>query len=347
MDSKRKDVLFHRFFIAAIILMALITLTAGFFLPQSATTNIVIQSRPAGIMGTDCLMGIILDRTCSKEQYSEAESALKAAENALRLRESATFSNWIADSEICRYNRGEITAPSSELAEVLAAAERARIQTSGAFDVSCRPIIELWKSAQKNGALPTDEQIEQARNNKKSYDLGGISKGYCIDKALRRLIQLNPQGAIVDIGGDTAVYGVSSQGVWTFSIVNPFDTHSLWGNFTIQTAEKTDEKDVPPTAAVCTSGGYYRGYTIGQQRFSHIINPQNARPIQLDDSTPVSVTVIASKCMEADVWATALSVLGEPGLEILPSGVQTYMIIGTPEKHRVVSTPGFPPVILK
>ena len=190
--------------------------------------------------------------------------------------------------------------------------------------------------------IPTEKQIREAGEQRDEIDLGGISKGYCIDNAMRMIIDANPEGAMVDIGGDVAVYGRSELGdFWTFSIVNPFDSSKVWGKFRLQTVEK----DNYHVKAVCTSGSYYRGFDIDGVHFSHIIDPRTGKPISADKA-PASVTVVANDCMTADIWATALCVMGEDGLQYLPQETEAYLIFGPPENPRVVKFKGFPKVIL-
>ena len=64
---------------------------------------------------------------------------------------------------------------------------------------------------------------------------------------------------------------------------------------------------------------------------------QTGRPV---DRAP-SVTVIAPTAMIADAWATALSVLGEGGLFLLPEGVEAMLVIGGPKEYRIKSSTGF------
>ncbi len=343
----------NRRFVVFLCLLIIITVLAGIFKPKISFKPLSLQSNPVGIMGTDCSIGLVISRYSSTRQIEQANAGLQSVEANLRRRESVTFSNWVENSEVSRYNQsamqGQNSPASAELQTVLDAAQTAKILTDGAFDVYCRPQIELWKSAQKSGIMPTAQQIQTAQNERLAVDLGGISKGFCIDRAIEELIALKPIGAMVDIGGDVAVWGRSIQvSYWTFVIANPFvppqkkDAHSfvapssIWGKFQLDATAGTK--------AVCTSGGYYRGFQMGNQRFSHIINPNTGFPLQSTPDTPVSVTVLANDCMTADIWATALSVLGKEGLNKLPADVEAYMIIGQPSNYSVVQTPKFPSV---
>lgn len=337
-------------FVVFFVVVACLTVVAGFLKPKTPDPVVTVLSEPEGIMGTECRLGMVFKATDSKSAIQNvAHKTLREVEDQLRIWETATFSNWIDDSEISRLNHGEVDKPSEKLSYVLRVAKTANKATHGAFDVYCRPAIELWKNAVKTGEVPTESQIREARKQRDTIDLGGISKGYCIDNALRMIIKANPEGAMVDIGGDVAVYGKSEQGnFWTFSIVNPFDSSKVWGKFRLQTVErwKDIKEEIYTTKAVCTSGSYYRGFDIDGVHYSHIIDPRTGKPVY-NDTSPASVTVIAYECMEADIWATALCVMGEDGLRYLPGdGVEAYLIFGPPERPRVVKSKGFPKVTL-
>ena len=88
--------------------------------------------------------------------------------------------------------------------------------------------------------------------------------------------------------------------------------------------------------AICTSGDYARPIIVGPQRYSHIIDPTTGRPT---DSLP-SVTVFAPKARTADIWATALSVLGPKGFELLPSDVEAMIVVGTAGDFSIITTAG-------
>jgi len=76
---------------------------------------------------------------------------------------------------------------------------------------------------------------------------------------------------------------------------------------------------------------------IDGKRYSHIIDPRSARPV---DFAP-SVTVVAPTAAVADGWATALSVQGPDGLKQLPTGIEAMLVTGKPDDYRIHQSPGF------
>ena len=307
--------------------------------PPSPSSVQVLVSHPQGVMGTTCtLVAVTADP-------AQGEKALRDAEHALR-RVEALMSTWLSESEISRLNQaaaGEDVALSPETLLVLETASSAALETDGAFDVTCRPVIELWREAAERGRLPSDAELEKARATSSwelieltptgatkyagsaRVDLGGIAKGYGIDQAIEGMIAAGVLGALVDVGGDLRCFGQPPQeSLWLVDIRDPFREGRLvelgvWG------------------AAVCTSGDYARFVEIEGRRYSHIADPRTGRLAEAASS----VTVVAQTAMEADIWATALSVLGRDGIERLPSGVEAMLVIGEADDYDIVCTPGF------
>jgi thiamine biosynthesis lipoprotein len=164
--------------------------------------------------------------------------------------------------------------------------------------------------------------------NTAAVDLSGIAKGYAIDRALSILRESGAAGGLVEVGGDLRVFGIDPDGKdWAVGIRSPFEDRA-WGQI-----ELTD-------GAVCTSGDYARYVEVEGQRFSEVIDPRTGRPATLASS----VTVVAGDAMTADAWATALTVLGPKGLELLPTGERIEALIVSVDEagsHQVRASRGF------
>ena len=290
-----------------------------------------------------------------------AEPALDAAERELRAVE-ALMSTWIESTEISRLNRakaGGRIALSAPSLEVLRAAQRLKAETGGAFDVTCRPLIELWRSAGRRDTLPSPEEIETARRASSweglvleeggarklrdtvRVDLGGIAKGYAIDRALEAMVAAGVVGALVDVGGDLRCSGRSpmeGSAHWQRAFLEVHPKGWPW-SIEIQSPFGSDPQGSLRIreGAVCTSGGYARFVEIDGQRYSHIVDPRTGRPA--DELT--SVTVIAPDALTADAWATALSILGPEGFALLgDSPIRALLVRGPPESLEVFATAG-------
>lgn len=308
---------------------------------RGAPDRIAVERRCRAVMGTSCTLAAVVppgSEAHAEEVLQEAEAVLRGAE--------ARMSSWLDDSEIGRLNAaeaGQEVPLSAETLEVLRLARKANVRTGGAFDVTCRPLIELWREAAKRGVVPDQSELAEARAasnwelielsetgaTKRAatarVDLGGIAKGFTIDRAADVLRRPNLSGGMVDVGGDLVCFGNPPEGEsWPVDVQNPLGPGHL-------TRLRLSG------GAVCTSGGYARFTEIDGKRYSHIIDPRTGRPAE----AALSVTVVAATAVTADIWATALSVLGTEGLEQLPDGVEAMMMVGTEKDHQTVSTDGF------
>ena len=308
------------------------------------------KHRPIAIMGTETeLTAVALG-----SQRKKAEAALRGAERALRGVE-AKMSSWMEASELSLFNKAP-AGKSAKLSEttmgLLRLSKQLAKQTDGAFDVTCRPILQVWRAAKKSKRLPTDLQIAAAIGkcgwdkielladsaSKKvdgaSIDLGGIAKGFGIDQASGALEAAGLTGGMVNVGGDVRCFGRRADGgEWRIGVRSPFDGSPTFAIIKLS------------RGAVCTSGNYERSFEIDSRRYSHIVDPRTGRPVDLAPS----VTVVAPTATTADAWATALSVLGAPGLELIGenSGLEAMLVIGGPKDYRLKMTPGFAKLLAK
>ena len=352
----------------AIVLVVAVLAGAGLWRATSdhADSQRVVVRHPERVMGTICTLAAVAE----PGKRAEAERALKQAEAALRAVE-ARMSSWLADSEISRLNAasaGEEVPLSPDTAAVLRLAREAAVESEGAFDITCGPVIELWKRAGRTGRLPSEADIAEARATSSwelieltergatkhasaaRVDLGGIAKGYAVDTALEVLRSGGAAGGMVDIGGDMKCFGqplgplngdrgggppqaglATAEGpCWKVDVKHPFHEGVL------------TELQLPE-GAVCTSGNYARFAVIEGKRYSHIVDPRSGRPA---NAIP-SATVVAPDTLTADVWATALSVLGEEGFVLLPEGVDALMVAGSQNDYQLLCTANFTHLLAK
>ena len=301
---------------------------------------------PVGVMGTGCQ----LVAYAPGDQAERAEKALAAAEAQLRAVE-ARMSAYLEMSEISHFNAapaGEEVKLSGQTMEVLRIARKYHSETGGAFDVTCRPILQLWKRAGKANRPPTPQELAEAgalagwtgvellddgaRKLKAGagIDLGGVAKKYAIDLAAEAMRRTGVPAGLVNVGGDIRCFGRKPSGEnWQVAIRDPFhpDGGQVIGTLSIR------------EGAVCTSGNYERFVEIGGKRYSHIVDPRTAMPADLVPS----VTVVGPDAVGSGVWATALSALGPDGLELMPkdSHLEAMLITGDADDHQVHMTEAF------
>lgn len=221
-----------------------------------------------------------------------------------------------AESDVAKVNKS-FKAPvsiGSDTYEVLVMAKKYYEKTRGTFDITVWPIIKLWRAAEGKGKMPTEDEILQVKkslgaqlidlpdedhvqvlNSNTMVDLGGIAKGYAIDEAARIFREHNVDRFFIDAGGDIYAGGKNcNDELWKVGIKDPRDTSKI-----VDIVKISDK-------AVATSGNYERHFKVGNRTFSHIIDPRSGYP----QEAVVSASVIADTAIEADAYATALTVLG-------------------------------------
>ncbi len=209
---------------------------------------------------------------------ADLRSALGAACTCLH-EADATFSTWDPDSPVSRFRRGEadLDRLPAEVTEVLEACQDARQASGGWFDP--------W-------AMPA------------GFDPTGLVKGWAVDRALCILRRAGLPGAMVNGGGDLAVFGCPGPGQrWRAGIRHPWRADALAGV-------------VEVTAAMATSGTYERG--------PHLIDPATGRP----GCRAASATVTGPRLALADALATAVAVGGDEALAVVAAvgGYAAYLI---------------------
>jgi thiamine biosynthesis lipoprotein len=233
----------------------------------------------------------------------------------------ARMSLFRADSELARLNRHRAGAPlalSPELHEVLAAAHAVSAWSDGAFDVTVAPLVQAWGfGTEKRRVLPPSTQVQAERERvgwrglqldarapsatkaraDLQADLGGIAKGYGVDRAAQALDALGIADYMVELGGEVRTRGRNAAGQpWRIGIEQP-DAPTPRPRWIVPLSGR----------AMATSGDYRQYFEHDGRRYSHEIDPARGVPI---GHTLCSVTVVAADCMRADALATALIVLG-------------------------------------
>ncbi len=195
-------------------------------------------------------------------------------------------------------------------------------QSEGAFDVTIGAIKKLWGFDSDVPHIPDrsllssmltnidykqihieDDQV-MLNHEGMQIDLGGIAKGYIIDRAVDILRENGIRAAIVDGGGDLRIIGSHpSSETWRIGIRHPrSENGELYG--VIKTGE----------ASIATSGDYERFFIQDGVRYHHILDPKTGFPA----NGCVSVTIVSGSAVLADAFATAVFVLGpEKGMALI------------------------------
>jgi len=306
--------------------------------------------------GHQIVMGTFARVVVVAENHNAGLACIRAAMAEIH-KVDELMSDYKSDSEIGRVNEkgAEEPVPVGESTfEVLARSIEFGKLTDGAFDVTVGPLMDLFREAEKGAAAPTREQIAEAKSKVgfeklkldsenrtvqfavegMRLDLGGIAKGYAIDKAVEAARGRGALGGMVDIGGDIRCFGTPPEGRknWLIAVQDPGATIAgTAGAGLLMTLKVTD-------VAVTTSGDYQQYVMVEGKRQSHIMNRQTGKSAE----GLSSVTIIADNATDADALATSVSVMGaEAGLALIEKrpGTEAILITSGP-KYEVTKTNG-------
>jgi len=248
-------------------------------------------------------------------------AATRAAMEAVLAQVIAQMSHWEEESSISRFNRapkGTWLALPAEFFAVLECALHWARESGGAWDPTLGALVAAWgfgpagppRCAQQTPRVPSAEAIAAARarcgwqrlalrpaqrqalqSGGVQLDLSGIAKGYAVDWLARRLAALGWRDFLVEIGGELRAGGCRPGGA-PWQVLLPATGHTL--------ALRCGQ-------SIATSGDRWHAFEAGGRRYSHSIDPRSGRPVE---HALCSVSVLHAQCMQADVLATAITILG-------------------------------------
>lgn len=239
------------------------------------------------------------------------------------------FSDYLPGSDLRRVTGrvGDTVAADPEIIAVLRAAAEMAEASRGAFDITLHDLKAAWGiGSGDSGRVPADAAIlalmhanpafgAPLDSNPAKYppyrildgkrlvllrdsvilDLGGVAKGYTVDRMHHLLDSLGFPDHIVSAGGDMRVGGHKGREPWVLGIRHPRDPEGLAG--TLKLAEPR---------AVSTSGDYERYFFKDGIRYHHIFDPRTGRPAR----PWCSVTVVADSGLLTDRLTKPLFILG-------------------------------------
>ena len=231
------------------------------------------------------------------------------------------------NSELSRLNASAYREPfscSDAMWQLITRAERAFYDSNGGFDITVKPLMDLWGFYRKRQTIPSAKEIASAKTKVgfallkldhsrrtvqfsvpgMALDLGGIAKGYALDRAFETVTACGVNAGVLDLGGNLKLLPAPPPGkkFYTVGIKNPADTSALLQN----------KLQLSGNSAVSTSGDYERFVIIGNLRCGHIIDPRTGTPAPAN-----AVTVTTTSAMDADIFSTTAYLENEKGAEEL------------------------------
>jgi thiamine biosynthesis lipoprotein len=270
------------------------------------------------------MLDTLVEITVASRNEQEAHKAMSAAYEEIQ-RIETLLSRYYTESQIYKVNQlagEEAVGVDLEVAEIVRRSLRYAELTDGAFDITIGPVIDLWGIGTEHERVPEDlelrhilqyvdyrkidirgEQEIRLREPGMKLDVGGIAKGYAVDRAIDVLQHHNITSVLLNAGGDIRCIGTKPDGTpWRIGIQDPRKGSEILGIVPLQ--------DV----AIATSGDYERFFFQDTIRFHHIFSPHTGIPARGCQS----VTILAKRAEVADVFATAAFIMGpQRGLKFI------------------------------
>lgn len=241
------------------------------------------------------------------------------------------FSCHIKESDVSKINSapfGKGTKVSPETLEIIKKANEYKLLTQGAFDISIKPVSDLW-NIKGGGYVPSRNELSAAlsllsdviikddlvylEKEGAQIDLGGIAKGYIGDRVFKILKEHNVKSAIADLGGNIVAYGKNGRNDWSVGLQSPTAPRGT----TFESVEVSDK-------SVVTSGGYERYFEKDGKMYHHILDTSTGENPKTDI---LSVTVISKDGALADALSTACFCMDKEDALKLAEDLDAEMII--------------------
>lgn len=256
------------------------------------------------------------------------------------------LSVWKDTSDVVRMNKNAGISPvkvSPDTINVLRAAYEASELTRGKFDITFGALSDIWRFDHDQDNIVPDRELIEPRLKRIDYKavevdstagtafinrpgvrvhLGGIGKGYAIDRAVTLLRGQGFTNFLIQAGGDLYVAGTDNGKPWTLGIADPRGDHEAFA--TLQVSDGT----------FSTSGDYERSFMKNGKRYHHLLDPDFGEPSR----ECRSVTIVANRAVMADVLSTGVFIMGpRSGMELIEKLPDVEGVIVTADNEVLVS----------
>jgi thiamine biosynthesis lipoprotein len=278
------------------------------------------------------IMGTVINVELWLEDAKQADALIDAVMRDMR-RIDSLMSTYKPDSQLSLVNTTAAITPVAVSTELFMLIKRALAYseiTHGAFDITYASAGKYYdyrkgvkpSAAQLAEALPAidyhhvrldDDTGTVSFTQPGVYiDLGGIAKGYAVDRGMDILRLGGVENAMISAGGDSLVIGKRWERPWNIGIRDPRNKAGIVSMIPLE------------DAAISTSGDYERYFDEDGVRYHHILDPGTGKSTHSVRST----SIIGSTAMDTDALSTSVFVLGvDAGLQLINSLPDTEAII--------------------
>lgn len=300
------------------------------------------------VQRTDAIMGTRIYVEVWTDDAAKGEQGIDAVMAEMR-RIDELMSHYKPESQLSRINARAAQEPvevDPELFDLIKLSTHYSEITEGAFDITYASVGHLYDYP--HHVRPTEEQIKSAlpavnwrnmlldpvhhtvrfEHAGMRIDLGGIGKGYAVDRGIAILQARGFQHALVTAGGDSRIIGDRMGRPWVIGIRNPDDKNKVVTRIPIV------------NSAMSTSGDYERYFDEGGVRYHHIIDPRTGHSA----SKVRSATILGPTATQTDGMSKTAFVLGpEKALEIINRMPEYDAVFVTPDGRILYSNGLAPP----
>jgi FAD:protein FMN transferase len=257
------------------------------------------------------------------------------------------LSVWKDGSDVVRMNKYAGVAPvpvSEDTLNVLRDAAEGSALTRGKFDITFGALSDIWRFDHDQDNIVPNRQLIETRLTRIDYravhvdgtartafvsrpnmrvHLGGIGKGYAVDRAVALLREAGFADFMIQSGGDLYVAGSNGSVPWKLAIADPRGAHEPFA--TLQITNGT----------LSTSGDYERSFMKDGVRYHHLLDPDFGEPAR----GCRSVTIVADRAVTADVLSTGVFIMGpDEGMKLIERLPDVEGVIVTAENEVLVSS---------
>ena len=305
---------------------------------------------PGKLTYTDKAMGTYVTVWFWTDREADAAKAASSVFDEMR-RLDAEMTTWTKDGETAKINAAAGVKPvkvSDEELEVIERAVDISKRSGGVFDITVEAFRGLWKfDEDMDYTLPDPADVKKRlakigwkdividhkaktvflKRKGMAITLGGIAKGYAVDKCVALLKKLGFTDFMVQAGGDMYISGSKGPEPWVVGIRDPRGPRD-------EMFALAPVKD----HSFSTSGDYERGFVKDGVRYHHILDPRDGQPARASRS----VTIRAKDAYTADAWSKVMFIWGwKKGLELIKENkLDDFEVVWVDSENTIHMTPG-------